>query len=607
MSVRARSAAVRSLSAIGAALAVLLAAAGPADARSPEAVEPADQTHSLIGSYLAGRFAKSQNDVTRAADYYSTALVYDPGNDVLVEQAFVMEASAGNWDRATDLADQLVQLQPQHRLARLFLGLAAFKAGKLKKADDEFVAGGSGPIGELTTALMRAWIKRAENKVSDALDLLDAPRQAEWAQFYLRYHRGLIADSADRQNDARFAYQRVFKQDSRTLRTTMAYARHAAHGGDAKLAKSVLREYLRKASGAPHPLATGLLADIETGRKVDLLLTAPADGMAEVLYGLGEALTSEGGVSIGVIYLQMALFLEPQQPLALAALAHAYETMRNFPAAIETYERIPKGSPLQNAIDIRTAFNLNSLDKTDAAKTLLDEVATRNPGDIAPLDALGNILRARKRYDEAIGYYTRAIDLIKVPEKQHWSYFYSRGTCYERTKQWPKAEADLKKALALSPDQPLALNYLGYSWIDQGKNLKEGLALIEKAVSLKPDDGYVVDSLGWAHFRLGRYDDAVRHLERAVELRPDDPVLNDHLGDALWRVGREREARFQWEQALALGPEAEEIDKIKKKVAIGLPTVTEARTVRKARAAATREVKRVKRVESTPNLLDALQ
>ena len=138
---------------------------------------------------------------------------------------------------------------------------------------------------------------------------------------------------------------------------------------------------------------------------------------------------------------------------------------------------------------------------------------------------------------EAVDYYTRAIALIDKPEKKHWIYYYSRGTCYERLKKWPTAEADLQKALQLSPDQPLVLNYLGYSWIDQNRNLKQGLALIEKAVQLKPDDGYIVDSLGWAHYRLGNYKEAVKHLERAVELRPEDPVLNDHLGDAYWRVG----------------------------------------------------------------------
>jgi Flp pilus assembly protein TadD len=189
------------------------------------------------------------------------------------------------------------------------------------------------------------------------------------------------------------------------------------------------------------------------------------------------------------------------------------------------------------------------------------------------LDALGNILRARKLYSEAIPYYDQALALVPKPERRHWVYYYARGTSYERLKNWSAAEADLERALALYPDQPLILNYLGYSWIDQGRNLKQGMAHIEKAVALKPDDGYIVDSLGWAHFMQGNFADAVRYLERAVELKPDDPVLNDHLGDALWRVGREREARYQWDQALSLKPEPDDEQKIKKKLETGLTGV----------------------------------
>jgi tetratricopeptide (TPR) repeat protein len=131
----------------------------------------------------------------------------------------------------------------------------------------------------------------------------------------------------------------------------------------------------------------------------------------------------------------------------------------------------------------------------------------------------------------------------------------------------------------------LVLNYLGYTWIDQNRNLSQGLALIEKAVRQKPDDGYIVDSLGWAQFRLGRYKEAVKYLERAVELRPEDPVLNDHLGDGYWRVGREREARFQWEQALTLSPEADDAEKIKRKLTKGLPNPALARTAKRTKEA----------------------
>ncbi|MGD9670425.1 MAG: tetratricopeptide repeat protein [Hyphomicrobiaceae bacterium] len=594
----------KALSRFSIGVTALAAAALVAAASVPASAEVSDRqtietSRSLVGGYLSGRIAKSQHDIGSAAAFYGSALAHDPDNEVLVEQTFLMELSSGAYDRASVLAEKLVELQPQHRLARMFQALEAYKKGDFEAADKQLKIASSGPIGELTAALLRSWLKMAEKKVSAALDLLDKPRQAEWAQFYLRYHRALIADLAGRQSDALISYQRVFKQDSRTLRTVMAYARHAAHAGDRKLAMSILREYDRRSATDPHPLSSELAGEIEGNKPVALLIDNPTDGMAEVLYGLGEALTTDGGVSIGIIYLQMSLYLSPSQPLALAALAQAYETTRNYQDAIATYDRIPKGTPLQDAIDIRKALNLNLQDKTDEAKTLLEQVAERSPDDLAPLDALGNIMRARKRFDEAIVYYSRALKVIGQPEKRHWTFYYSRGTCYERTKQWSKAEADLKKAMQLSPDQPLVLNYLGYSWIDQGRNLREGLRLIRKAVSLKPDDGYIVDSLGWAYYKLGRYKDAVGQLERAVELRPDDPVLNDHLGDALWRVGREREARFQWDQALSLNPEQDEIPKIKKKLAEGLTAATEAK-LRRSQASSPQQRRRSKHVDNTP-------
>jgi tetratricopeptide (TPR) repeat protein len=355
------------------------------------------------------------------------------------------------------------------------------------------------------------------------------------------------------------------------LRTALAYAHSAANAGDTTLAKSILKEHLDRQQADGHPLARDLRDKIAAGERVGLLVKTPADGMAEVFYGLGEALTGEGGVNLGIVYLQLALFVEPDHAFALAALSNTYESLKKFQAANDTYDRIPRGTALQSSIDIRKAFNFNSLDKVDEANALLQSVAKAEPKDVRPLEAIGNIMRARKRYDEAVTAYSKAIHLIPKLEKRHWAYFYSRGTCYERLKNWPAAEADLQKALALYPDQPLVLNYLGYSWIDQGLNLTQGLGLIEKAVSLRPDDGYIVDSLGWAYFKMGDFKESVKYLERAVELRPDDPTLNDHLGDALWRVGRMTEARFQWDQALSLKPEPEDIDKIKEKLVKGLP------------------------------------
>ena len=565
---------------LGASALAVLATQAPA--RSPDEETPATRSH--IGNYLAGRFAKGQQDTLNAADFYTRALSQDPKNDVLLEQAFQMQVMNGAFEEALPLAEQLAAVQPTHRMSRFLLGVAAFKAGNQAKADEHFKAASENPIGELTSAIARGWTKLSAGDQQGALDAVDLPKQPEWAQFYLRYHRALMADIAGRRQDARTAYERMFKQDSRTLRTALAYAQHAAHYGDFKHAKTVLQDQFQKSQGDPHPLAKDLRDRIEAKQKTPLLVTSAQEGLAEVFYGLGEALTGEGGVSLGTVYLQLALYAKPDHAFALAALASAQETAKRYEDAIATYDKIPKGSALQIAIDIRKAFNYNSLDKLDEAKAILDDLIKKDPRDLRPLEALGNIMRSRKKYPEAVTYFTKAIDIIGKPEARHWGYYYARGTAYERLKNWPLAEKDLKRALAFAPDQALVLNYLGYSWIDQGLNMKEGMKLIEKAVQLKPDDGYIVDSLGWAHYKQGNYKDAVRYLERAVEIKPEDPTLNDHLGDAFWQVGREREARFQWSQALSLNPEPEDLEKIKMKIERGLPAKAEAKSSKSRQA-----------------------
>ena len=260
--------------------------------------------------------------------------------------------------------------------------------------------------------------------------------------------------------------------------------------------------------------------------------------------------------------------------MALLSLADLYESLKKPDLAIKVYDRIPPSSPLRRNAEIQVAADLDTLDRTDEAKKRLEPLIAEHPKDTEAIIALGNILRGRKEFAECADIYSKAIANLAQPEKSNWVMFYFRGICYERSKQWPKAEADLKKALELFPDQPLVLNYLGYSWVDQGINLDEGMNMIRRAVEQRPDDGYIVDSLGWAYFRIGNYDEAVKNLERAVELKPDDPTINDHLGDAYWRVGRTLEAHFQWSHAKDLNPEPEDLPKIEEKLKDGLPDDT---------------------------------
>jgi tetratricopeptide (TPR) repeat protein len=234
-------------------------------------------------------------------------------------------------------------------------------------------------------------------------------------------------------------------------------------------------------------------------------------------------------------------------------------------------DTIRDGSPFSLSSRIRKALYLNALQKTDDAIAILTTLLEKNPKEEQLVQTLASIESARKKYEAAIPYYNRAIELAGAPEKKHWGLYYSRGIAYERTKQWAKAEPDFKKALELDSEQGAVLNYLGYSWLDQNINIPEAFDLIKKAVRLKPNDGYIIDSLGWGYYIQKDYEQALKHLEKAVELRPEDPTLNDHLGDVYWRLGRQLEAKFQWTQALTLNPEPEDAGKIKKKIEGGLP------------------------------------
>ena len=382
----------------------------------------------------------------------------------------------------------------------------------------------------------------------------------------------MILDLANNKKDAGKRYERAYKADPVAVRTVEAYGRFLSRSGSKEDALKVYAEFEKTVPN--HPIVVEEVKEVTAGEKLPLLVDSPQAGAAEALYGLGASIGRRGGEDLALIYLQLSLYLEPTQPMALLALADLYEAIKKPDLAIKVYDRIPPSSSLHRNAEIRISSDLDALDRTDEAKKRLEHLIAEHPKDTEAIIAFANILRGRKEFAQCADAYGKAIADIAVPEKANWVLFYFRGICYERSKQWPLAEADLKKALELYPDQPLVLNYLGYSWVDQGVNLDDGMNMIRRAVEQRPDDGYIVDSLGWANFRIGNYDEAVKELERAVELKPEDSTINDHLGDAYWRVGRVLEARFQWSHAKDLKPEAEDLPKIEEKLKSGLPDDT---------------------------------
>jgi tetratricopeptide (TPR) repeat protein len=524
------------------------------------------------GSYLAARHAGVERDSATASAYYLNVLKADPRNPELISRAFLSVLTDGDIDEAGRLADRVLLIDRNDRIARLVVGVRALKMKQYPLARQNFAQSVRGPVTDLTATLLSAWALSGSGDTRTAIDTLDHLAGPDWYAIFKDLHAAMILDVANNKKDAGKRYERAYKADPVAVRTVEAYARYLSRAGNKEEALKVYGEFEKTVPN--HPVVVAEEKEVAAGEKLPLLADSPQSGAAEALYGLGASIGRRGGEDLALIYLQLALYLEPSQPMALLALADLYESLKKPDLAIKIYDRIPASSSLHRNAEIQIASDLDALDRTDEAKKRLERLVADHPKDNEAVIALANILRVRKDFAECADAYGKAIANIAVPEKPNWVLFYFRGICYERSKQWPLAEADLKKALQLYPDQPLVLNYLGYSWVDQGVNLDDGMNMIRRAVEQRPDDGYIVDSLGWANFRIGNYDEAVKELERAVELKPEDSTINDHLGDAYWRIGRVLEARFQWSHAKDLKPEQEDLPKIEEKLKSGLPDDT---------------------------------
>ena len=556
---------------LGTALAAFLVATPiELSAQAPSAQDLSGMT--AAGSYLAARHAGQQRDAGAAAAFYGAALKRDPKNGDLLDRTFLSLLVDGDIEDSVKYAERISQADKGDRVAQLVLGVHALKHKQYAAARRDLAQSIRGPITDLTATLLSAWSMYGTGDSKGAIAAIDRLAGPDWYAIFKELHAGMISDIAGNKKEAGKRLEHAYKLDGTALRVVEAYGSWLSRNASSKEALDVFETFDKALPR--HPLVVEAMSQLKAGQKLPLLVSNAQAGAAEALYGLGASLGRRGGEDLGLVYLQLSLYLVPNHPLALLSLADLYESLKKPELAIKAYERIPANSPLHRNAAIQMASNLDALDRSDEAAKHLDALVKEHPDDLEAIMALGNVLRGHKKFAECADVYTRGVDTLKQPEKTNWVIFYFRGICYERSHQWPKAEADLKQALDLFPEQPHVLNYLGYSWVDQGVHLDEGMDMIKRAVQQRPDDGYIVDSLGWAYFRTGNYPEAVKQLERAIELKPEDPTINDHLGDAYWRIGRTLEAKFQWAHARDLKPDPEDLPKIEAKLKDGLPEET---------------------------------
>jgi tetratricopeptide (TPR) repeat protein len=468
-----------------------------------------------------------------------------------------------------ELAGRMNKLGGNLTSATLLLLAHDLKQGKLDDALKRADSLADNGLARFSKPLARAWILAARKDYDAALKALD-PLSAEKGFSTMHgMHAGLIEELAGRPDAAEKRYRDLIKDPKNaSARIVRVLAANLQRNGKTKEAEELVMSKLDV--NEESLVLQDDLARLRDGEKLEGLVNTASEGLAEGLFNLASALPRDRAENVVLLYSRIALELEPGFELPRLLVGDVLMSRERYAEAVETYRRIKPETAYGWSARLRIADALFEMEKLDEATALLEKMSEERPERIDALVNLGNYMRYKEKFKESVAAYDRAFERLGEPSRNNWSLFYSRGIALERSKEWDRAEKDFLKALEFEPEQPYVLNYLGYSWVERGKNLDQAQAMIERAVQQRQNDGYIVDSMGWVLYRLGKYEDAVKHLERAVQLRPEDPVINDHLGDAYWRVGRTHEARFQWNRAISYKPEDKDRAKIEAKLEKGM-------------------------------------
>lgn len=531
----------------------------------------------LSGSYLAARIATADNDDIAAVSFLEKSLVLDPENDRIKRNLFQAYLANGRIEDAVLLARGIADAEKNGHVVAMVNGVELVKKRSWAKAVKVLGDIKGSDLDNLIANIVGAWAMHGDGHTDEALKQISEISGANWMDIIKNLHSGLMLSASGRDEEAILPLQKAVdtRAAARFLTETYvnsmdALARAHQRLGNLEKARATIQSGLDIFPNRPSLHA--MMEALNSEKPAGLLVSNPQQGAAEFYYDLGNAIGREGGTPFAQIYLQLAKHLYPESSAISISLASVFEKQKNPKRANEYYQQIEEGSPYKRRAQLETAINLNTLKDIDGAIAILRELVKSKPSDLVPYMTLGRLLNQHERYREATDIFDSAIALIANPKRQHWDFFYRRAIAYERLNEWSTAEASFKKALELEPNRATVLNYLGYSWVDQGIHLDEGLDMIRKAVKLRPEAGFIVDSLGWAYFRLKRYEEAVVELEKAIAIPAMawDPVVNDHLGDAYWQTGRKTEAHFQWQHALDAKPEPDDRVKILEKLKSGI-------------------------------------
>ena len=524
-----------------------------------------------FGGYLAGRHALSTKDFDAASTYLSRAIEDDIENPELLNGLISVQVSLGDIGAAKISSDNLDLLGVQTQLSNMVKIAIQLRNRDFDNAKQQ-IENEQG-INPLLDKIVTGWAFADQGNFEDAETIFDEiGKGSSLAQFSQMQKASMLA-AYGRYESALNTIENLEKNSNRISIDARALKVQLLLKLDNK---EEATEYFSKIFGdGVNSDAANLRMQVEdhpNAYSIEESLSLEA-GIAYAFYAIADILKDDADPNTALLYVRLAQYLNENSQKAILLAADLLEQMGQYDLAVEEYAKISPSSSYFLSSELGRVGALRDGGKTEAALEVLYYLS-REFSDIGIVhNSLGDFLRREERYSEAKIAYDRAVDIYRENNNVSWVVLYARGITHERLQEWDKAESDFRNALTINPDQANVLNYLGYSLIDRGEKLDEAMTMIEKAVSLQPESGYIVDSLAWGLFKLGKYEIAIPHMEKAAELMPVDPIVTDHLGDLYWAVGRQLEAKFQWRRALSFDPELKDATRIREKLRIGLDRV----------------------------------
>ena len=545
--------------------AVILVSCQTAGTASYAGDEPSSEGK-LFGEYLAGSYANYLEDSDARSSYYSRAFARAEDDIALGRRAMTSALTAGDINLARTLAIEINQKDKKEPMALMLLGAKAFKQGRNKQAQDFF----NPATGDLTMGiamgLMEGWSYVAANDMEKARETFKSVGGGAYFQNLADLQIAKAEAMTGNVEAAKAAFKLAEESGQSAIETRLAKARFLHSIGENDLALKELEAFSTQNGVFETGPVAAYIDALKKGEKIEGLLTPTqeaARAMTEPAYSFFVANRARDA---GEVFLRVAISLDPRHDKAVLWLGDLLTNTERSAEAMRLYKGVPDTSYYIVSSKLAEANVHFGNEDDDKALEVLEDVNAKHPSFITR-EALGRARLIRENYAEALPIYEALIASMSEEDlKANTQPLYFRGISYEREKQWDKAEADFKRVLELEPDNADALNYLGYTWVDRGENLTEAFAMIRKAVEIEPNNGAITDSLGWAHYKLGQYQQAKAKLEDAVELSPSSATIIDHLGDVYWKLGRFREAGYQWERALEYDPTDEERGNIKLKL-----------------------------------------